>query len=289
MLSTSGSGAIPQLNATFTKWSGVPSDGYNFRDNYANGTIVIANCEFYINGYNVYDVSSLFFTNCLFYRDPAYSFNYLSPNAPNTSFFNCAFYNGMLVLTRYAGQPVSQWVIENTAFDGTGFSYADNYNGSTNYTTFDYNAYNTNNNSGLSYSYPYTPAPTNRLWVIGTHDKCVGTYNWQSSWFGSFYQLNTSPLIDAGSTTANLVGLYHFTVTTDQTVEGNSTVDIGYHYVAADGNGNPLDYDGDGIADYLEDANGNGLVDSGETSWLSATDLGLKVWIMRPRNGMSPP
>ncbi len=50
-------------------------------------------------------------------------------------------------------------------------------------------------------------------------------------------------------------------------------------------NGPPLDTDGDGIPDYLEDVNGNGIVDSGETDWRSATDLGFKLLITRPRNG----
>jgi hypothetical protein len=44
------------------------------------------------------------------------------------------------------------------------------------------------------------------------------------------------------------------------------------------------DKDGDGIPDYLEDANGNGTVDWGETDWNSATDTGLKVLITRPKN-----
>jgi hypothetical protein len=67
--------------------------------------------------------------------------------------------------------------------------------------------------------------------------------------------------------------------------ETNSVVDIGYHYVALNTNGLPLDTDGDGFPDYLEDANGNGVVDSGETDWQSASDLGLKVLITRPRAG----
>ena len=49
------------------------------------------------------------------------------------------------------------------------------------------------------------------------------------------------------------------------------------------------DTDGDGVPDYLEDRNGNGVVDSGETSWNSATDLGLKVWITEPKPGMNLP
>ena len=42
--------------------------------------------------------------------------------------------------------------------------------------------------------------------------------------------------------------------------------------MALDNNGNAIETDGDGIPDYLEDPNGNGTVDSGETDWLSASD-----------------
>ena len=94
-------------------------------------------------------------------------------------------------------------------------------------------------------------------------------FNWQSSWFGNFYQATNSLLVDKGNRTANQVGLYHFTTRTNQMKETNSVVDIGYHYVATDTNGIPLDSNGDGIPDYLEDANGNGLVDNGETNWAS--------------------
>ena len=64
----------------------------------------------------------------------------------------------------------------------------------------------------------------------------------------------------------------------------DQAVEIGFHYVAVDGSGNPLDYDGDAMPDYFEDRNGNGSVDSGETDWRSATDLGLKVWISEPKS-----
>ena len=95
------------------------------------------------------------------------------------------------------------------------------------------------------------------------------SFNWESSWFGNYYLPTNSPLINAGSTTADQVGLYHFTTQTNQVPESNSVVDIGYHYVATDAYGNPLDSNGNGIPDYLEDANGDGIYDSGDLAdWL---------------------
>ena len=51
------------------------------------------------------------------------------------------------------------------------------------------------------------------------------------------------------------------------TKETTSTVDIGFHYVATDSSGIPLDYDGDGLPDYYEDQNGDGFAQITETDW----------------------
>jgi len=117
----------------------------------------------------------------------------------------------------------------------------------------------------------------------------ITNLTWVSGPLGNYYQPTNSPLIDKGSRTADLAGLYHYTTQVNQLQETNSIVDIGYHYVAVDGSGNPFDSDGDGVPDYLEDANGNGRVDSGETDWQSASDLGLKVLITRPKNNSLVP
>jgi hypothetical protein len=79
-------------------------------------------------------------------------------------------------------------------------------------------------------------------------------------------------LVNTGSQTSASAGLYHYTTRVDQTKEGTTTVDIGFHYVAVDSNGIPIDTDGDGIADYLEDRNGNGTLDSGELAWTYAVN-----------------
>ena len=122
---------------------------------------------------------------------------------------------------------------------------------------------------------------SSNLWQIGWNgtqfttaytvqsNTVLTSFNWQPSWFGSYYLPSNSPAVNAGDVTADKVGLYHFTTTTNQVKETNSIVDIGYHYVATDAYGNAVDTDGDGLPDYIEDANGNGVVDAGETSWLN--------------------
>jgi len=90
---------------------------------------------------------------------------------------------------------------------------------------------------------------------------------------GRFYYATDDGLastnIDAGSRYATNAKLYHFTTTTNQVRETNTLVDIGFHYLAVDVEGQALDEDEDGIPDYLEDLNGNGSYDaaSGETDW----------------------
>jgi hypothetical protein len=123
----------------------------------------------------------------------------------------------------------------------------------------------------------------------GGDDQIITKDDYQKGPLGNYYYptngyYNLSWLLNSGNTTASALGLYHYTMTTNQMVEGTNIVSIGYHYVATT-NGIPLDSNGDGIPDYLEDANGNGTVDSGEIGWNIYGDLGLKVLITRPRNG----
>ncbi len=101
--------------------------------------------------------------------------------------------------------------------------------------------------------------------------------------FGDFYQARTyldggqtpaNPLIGHGSTTADQLGLYHYTTTAGlQTKLATSTADIGISYVATTGTTPPVldDGDTDGIPDYLENWHGDGATSPNnhpdETDW----------------------
>ena len=278
----------PQLSGDFTKYT-VDAGNVIFRDAPAYGACGFFNCEFYNGNIGTYEIPAAYFTNCLFFRD-----NVEFPDqdyAVSFSFVNCTFYDGLLAMSRVSGlngDSASFWLIKNTAFDGTAFAWADNLNGNPTNTFYDYNAYNTNNLSWQTYPFPYPPQyGTNE--VVGPNDLMIGGYYRESSWFGNFYLPSDSPILAMGSTNANFLGLYQFTTQTNQTPQEDNLVDIGYHYVATDGNGNPRDNGGNGIPDYLEDANGNGVVDSGELDWDISHDPGLTVIITQPRNGSTLP
>ncbi|MES3030936.1 MAG: hypothetical protein V4697_00825 [Patescibacteria group bacterium] len=115
-------------------------------------------------------------------------------------------------------------------------------------------------------------------------DVLLTNLTYQRGALGKYYVATNLAVLNAGSRNATNAGLYHFTMTTNNVKETNSVVDMGFHYVATDANGTPLDYDGDGVPDYWEDWNGNGGVDSGETDWRDANDQGLRIYITRPKS-----
>jgi hypothetical protein len=128
----------------------------------------------------------------------------------------------------------------------------------------------------------------------GSSNKTGLTANYLSGPLGGYYYPTSGgtgglhTLINAGSRSPGSAGLYHHTVKTAyNTKAGSDTwIAIGFHYIGTelvDGAVQPIDTNGNGVADYLQDWNGNGLVDSGETDWQDASDPGLTVWITRPK------
>lgn len=210
----------------------------------------VRDCQFHGGYYAAYARCSI--TNCLFERVE----NYTEPQFTNGTAVieNCLYYGGTIFCDSYTGTNL----IANTLFDRTQV----NYNDPTNRGGF--NAFVTN----YSRIQPTSPSDI----ILANTDYVPGP-------LGQFYYPtnggNLSRLINAGSTNAYYVGLYHFTVVTNfagglEINETNSVVDVGFHYVALDSNGNPTDRHGDGIPDYLDpDTDGDGLTDAEE----------LQIWI----------
>jgi hypothetical protein len=249
--------AAPVIRAQFTICTALNNEGNIFRDNGSLLNINATDCEFWgpCGGY----YASYNFTNCLFANGTLGLWQNYS--AANMTLWNCTLIGGDFTSAHNCS---TNWpvTIMNCAFAGTAINMYSDCPGNTNGAICDYNAFLAN---------------SNRLAFKGPHDVIVTNFNWRSSWLGDYYLPTNSALIDAGNTNANLVGLYHFTTQTNQMKEANSVVDIGYHYVAVDANGNPDDTDGDGIPDYLEDANGNGVYDTGD----------LSDWLINAYNGLS--
>jgi hypothetical protein len=236
----------PNGTFRFSKFAAPASGGSHLIHNGSTGSfsnLLVQDCEFW-NGTNNFsggtNSSTAVLKNNLFWRSSLYASNTLaqvSLSLSNNLLWGCS----AVTLAQPSG---TVWYAFNNAFDGCTIS-------SSSRLTNGYNGY-------INCNKQLTPTNANNV-VLTSFDYAMGS-------LGDFYQSSTN-FVNQGSTTADLTGLYHYTTQTNQVKETNSIVDIGYHYVAVDANGNPLDKDGDGIPDYLEDANGNGLVDGGENSW----------------------
>jgi hypothetical protein len=167
------------------------------------------------------------------------------------------------------------WRILDILWDGTGLSFGGNGNYQSMVTRHHNGFHDTVNNLG------------------GTENRTLDELVYGSGTLGTRYIGSTVPalaLVDHGSRLASGAGLYHYTMQSNQQKEGSSQVDIGFHYVATDGQGNPLDSDGDGLPDYVEDADGDGTYDSGDIANFNNPDTdtdGLSDgWELQ--NGMNP-
>jgi len=258
---SNGGGIFSILNNTpnqfvqgqFTRFSALAADLYftSFPPNstyWSSVSVWMTNCEVWHGRLFLY-LGWQTFDNCLFDRVEWENFFYSPIPAMNIfTMGNCTMHGGSLSLLP-GNSPTA--VITNCAFDFTSI-----------FNPYPYVIPAANYNAYIGGQTTLEPPGANDL-------EEITNFNWQTGWLGNYYLPPNSPLIDAGSTNANLLGLYHFTTQTNQTVEGNSIVDIGYHYVATDSYGNPLDSNTNGTPDYIEDANGNGLVDNGETPWMA--------------------
>jgi hypothetical protein len=251
----------------FSRLGGSSGTGDYFLDSYDSaGTYSFRDCQFLAGEFRISSMTSeeqggedltLTFTNCVFERT---AFAWKTKGYTLTVFgFNNLFRAGVM-----------SFDYDVPGFDPSegnslpmGFLFRDNLFDKTRF-------FETNEVFGVaSLDIGYSGYVTNQDRIDFFHDVVItDSPTYQKSALGNYYLPTNSTLLNVGSRNANVAGLYHYTTQTNQVKETNSTVDIGFHYVAVDSNGNPIDTDGDGVPDYLEDANGNGLVDGSEVNWL---------------------
>lgn len=234
---TPATGTETRLRFTkvFTRWNDEWLWAYGMA-----GTFVLRDSEFH--GCATYNLSftSVGMTNCLFSR------TYLSGDmSPATG---AAFRNNLFLGGTFEIYPAPDTTVRDNAFDRTAIPFQESITNS-------HNAYVTG---------------SERLLPTNTTDKVLASLAYEKGALGAYYIPTGSLLINSGSQSAAASGLYHFTTTTNQEPEMSSTVDIGLHFPTATTNAQPNDADADGLADYTEDANGNGTKDTTETDLTKA-------------------
>jgi hypothetical protein len=162
------------------------------------------------------------------------------------SAYNNLFHRGSLSLNnQHSG---SVWILKDNLLTSDGATLGGSY--ATNYYIVTHNGFR----SGLA--------------ALGTSARTNLALDFQTGPLGRFYYPSSGSLpslaglVNQGSRNATNVGLWHYTLTADRRKETNSMVDIGFHYLATDEDGVPVDSDGDGIGDHELDPMGTGFGDS---------------------------
>jgi hypothetical protein len=234
----------------FTDFDGLAGSGYHLYANGTNtifGTLTIQDCE--LNGATARIAGSeagrITLKNNLFLGVET-SFR----DQPEINAYNNLFHRGALDVQPTTSTNV--WTFKDNVLERVAVTQVGKV-------TNDYNGYITN-------------ATAQWLTNSGSHDIFTNKFGWQTGLLSRFYQPTSSLFLNVGSRSVTNAGLYWYTCLTNN-VQDTNTVDLGYHLIALDGSGQPLDTDGDGLSSWWEDLNGNGVFDLGESNWNSYNSL----------------
>ncbi|HEX3799989.1 MAG TPA: hypothetical protein VH413_14950 [Verrucomicrobiae bacterium] len=229
---------FPTADFRFADWSCLAGETW-FIDWFDNGgTFNLRDCQFHSGALEGGLSSAVNIINCLFDRTDIEFFVSATSAAKNNTVYGGAFF--------FYNEYATGLSIQNNLFDRSALAISPT-------NSLDHNAFANSNNFSN-----FDPLFFNSVMLSNSPGYEVGP-------LGSFYQYGTSSLINDGSTNANLLGLYEYTVTTNEVKDGTNIVSIGYHYVATDTNGSPLSTLWLGIPDYLVDTNGDGVTNL--TKW----------------------
>lgn len=259
------------LQARFTQWTLPAGSSWGHLNGHegADGSVFLRDCQLQGGSVNM-GQQTFAATNSLFHRVNFYLQDYFGTYTVGHALRHNTLIGAELVFDQWSADT---WPVDNNLFVGTaiidwgGVAPFPGHNG-------------------------YVTNDVCQPLAGGVSNVVLSSLSFDEGPLGRFYLPTNGPatnLFNAGSTNAHWLGLWHFTTTTNNVKETNSVVDIGFHSVAVGSDGLPVDTDGDGLPDYLEDANGNGTLDHGETKVNDAADRGLRVFITRPRQGSTIP
>lgn len=225
----------------------------------------------------IFPSGSIWWENCLFAKVSIDIYPTWFPNGgPLNIDMPFEARNNLFRNLRFHIQPTpasTTWVLTDNLFDKVAFEawYADQ-----NPTPIDhdYNGYWRRTQGELQQGeLDRLPANDSDGGIDSLHDKLLTSAPpYQVGPLGSYYLAPSGVLFNGGSRLPWEAAMFHYTTRANQLKEGeeglNTKINIGLHYVATANslNSQPKDSDGDGIPDYVEDANGNGVVDTSETN-----------------------
>ncbi len=239
------SSPTPEVKAQFTEFYLLPSSsisGHIFSTFYGSMKVTLRDCQFKGGRLPLQNQDDFTYqcNNGLFERV------YAIIQGKTVNHYNNLHFGGTLKF--YVGTGTACTAKDNL-FDKTSL-----FNGNAGALDFGWNGYVTNYNRLL----PEGPANVT----------LTGSPLYQSTVLGSYYLPSGSPLINLGSRTGGSAGLYqHTTQTSAASKEGASQVDIGFHYTGLNAQNQPIDTDADGLPDYFEDRNGDGVGTNDTYNW----------------------
>ncbi len=185
------------------------------------------------------------------------SVDFFQPNYSGYHPFTLNAYNNLWVagLVKLGSSFSGYWTLRDNLFDGT----ANQTTGSTFWSVSD-NAYRSASSFGGSGNVTLTVSE-HLTGPLGTN-----YYPSAGSSSGGF-----TNLVGAGYRTGTTAGLFHHVIATNLVSMGSGPVGIGFHYLKTSAGGVPLDTDGDGIPDWMEDVNGDGSTSGAPSSWTNYT------------------
>ncbi len=234
----------------FTQFSGLSTGCRYFEGHGRIQSIAMSDCQLHAGWFGDIPGASppsrtMNFRNNLFNHS---QLEFWQADSTQTTFANNTFNEAGLAVIG-GTLPQNAWLAENNFFNRANVSFS--------FSGVLVNRYN---------GYVFGPLPNS-----SGGDQLLSDVQFQPGPLGYFYIPQTYGLVNHGSGTAASLGYYHYTTAAAQTPEGSSTLDMGFHFVVVNWTGAPIDSDNEGLADYLEDSNGNGLTDTGETRFAIVT------------------